>query len=133
MSDGICDVRATKRSSGPRTPADRRNGLVRPRRRSEWGIEIAGGAAPRILQPKPARLEVFRTEEDIRQLAAGYKTVQKSAAGIDARAEIAYGDNVVFRVQDRWSLTGAVVSVRRKVEVTGNAPGGFDSSVVLHG
>ena len=97
----------------------------------EWGIEIAGAAAPRILQPKPAKLEVFRTEEDIRQLAAGYKTVEKSAAGIDARAEIAYGENVVFRVQDRWSLSGAVVSVRRKVEVAGNAPGGFYSSVVL--
>ena len=42
-----------------------------------------------------------------------------------------YGDNVMFRVQDRWSLNGAVVSVRRKVEVVGNAPGGFNSSVVL--
>jgi hypothetical protein len=97
----------------------------------EWGIEIAGGAAPLIQQPKPARLEVFRTEDDIRQLAAGYKTVEKSASGIDAQAEIAYGDNVVFRVQDRWSLSGAVVSLSRKVEVKGNAPGGFNSSVVL--
>ncbi len=97
----------------------------------EWGIEIAGAAAPHIQQPKPAKLEVFRAEEDIRQLAAGYKTVQKSESGIDARAEIAYGDNVVFRVQDRWSLSGAVVSVSRKVEVMGNAQGGFHSSVVL--
>src|SRR5512136_501492 len=57
----------------------------------EWGIEIAGAAAPRILQPKPAKLEVYRVEGDIRQLAAGYKTVRESASGIDARAEIAYG------------------------------------------
>lgn len=97
----------------------------------EWGVDIAGGAAPRILQPKPARIEVFRAEDDIRQLAAGYKTVQKSPAGIDARAEIAYGKNVAFRVNDRWTLSGAVVSVRRRVEVVGNAPGGFYSSVVL--
>ena len=69
----------------------------------EWGIEIAGGAAPRIQQPKPARLEIFNSEQDIRPLAAGYKTVEKSAAGMDARAEIAYGGNVVFHVQDRWS------------------------------
>ena len=34
----------------------------------EWGIEIAGAAAPRIAQTKPARLEIFRTEDDIRQL-----------------------------------------------------------------
>lgn len=97
----------------------------------EWGVEIAGAAAPRILQRSPARLEVFRAEDDIRQLAAGYKTVQKSAAGVDARAEIAYGPNVVFRVQDRWSLSGGVVSVRRNVVVSGNAPGGFDSQIVL--
>jgi hypothetical protein len=97
----------------------------------EWGIEIQGGPAPRILQPKPAKLEIFRADDDLRQLAAGYRTVQESAAGIDARAEIAYGENVVFRVIDHWSLRGAVVSVRRKVEVLGNAPGGFYSSVVL--
>jgi hypothetical protein len=97
----------------------------------EWGIEIAGGPAPRILQPKPAKLEIFRSDDDIRQLAAGYKTVRKSVAGIDARAEIAYGDGVVFRVSDSWSLSGATISVRRKVDVLGNAPGGFYSSVVF--
>ena len=96
-----------------------------------WGLEIAGGPAPRVLQPQPARLEVFRTEADIRQLAAGYKTVRESPEGIDAQAEIAYGENVVFRVIDHWTLSGPVLSVRRKVEVAGNAEGGFYSSVVL--
>ena len=95
----------------------------------EWGMEIVGGTGPRIQQPKPARLEIFRSEQEIRQLAVGYKTVQKSATGMDARAEIAYSNNVVFHVQDDWSLIGAVVSVSRKVEVTGNEPGGFDSSI----
>ncbi|HEX7569706.1 MAG TPA: hypothetical protein VF492_04315 [Verrucomicrobiae bacterium] len=97
----------------------------------EWGIEIVGGAAPRIQQPKPARLEIFGSEQDIHQLAAGYKTVEKSATGLDARAEIVYSNNVIFHMQDRWSLTGAVVSVSRKVAVSGNAPGGFDSSVMF--
>ncbi len=97
----------------------------------EWGIEIAGAAAPRILQPKPASLEIFRTENDIGRLAAGYKTLKKTAAGIDAQAEIAYGEGVIFRVTDQWDASGAVVSVRRKVQVTGNAPGGFYSSVIL--
>ncbi len=97
----------------------------------EWGIEIAGGQAPRILQSKPARLEVYHTEEDIRQLTAGYKSIQQSPDAIDARAEIAYGENAVFRVQDRWSLSGPVVSVSRTVDVVGNAQGGFYSSIVL--
>ena len=97
----------------------------------EWGIEITGASAPRVQQPKPARLEVYRADDDIRQLAAGYETVRKTAAGIDASATIAYGEGVAFHISDQWSLSGAVLSVHRQVEVAGNAPGGFDSSVLF--
>src|SRR5665213_1715015 len=38
-----------------------------------WGIEIEGGAAPRISQPKPVRLEIFRSAQDIWQFAVGYR------------------------------------------------------------
>ncbi|MGE5811372.1 MAG: hypothetical protein ACM339_07720, partial [Ignavibacteria bacterium] len=95
-----------------------------------WGIEISGGTTPRLIQQEPAIIEVFRTEEDILKLAAGYKSVQKSTPYLNARAEISY-DNAVFRIEDRWSLNRDVVSVQRKVEVAGNAPGGFNSSVVF--
>jgi hypothetical protein len=97
----------------------------------EWGLEIEGTNVPRILQPKPAMLEISNAEQDISQLAAGYKTVEKSSAGIDGLAEIKYGDNVVFHVRDSWSLSESIVSLKRKVEVTGNAPGGFYSSIIL--
>jgi hypothetical protein len=89
----------------------------------EWGIEISGGAGLRISQSQPATLEVFRKDNDIHQVAAGYKTVRKSESGIDALAEIKY-DNVLFRVQDHWTLSGAVLAVHRKVDVVGNAAGG---------
>ena len=97
----------------------------------QWCIEIAGGDIPRMVQAKPVRLEIFRSEDDILHLAAGYKTVQKSGNDLEAQAEIVFGDDVVFRVQDRWTVSGAVVSVSRKVHVTGHAPGGFYSSVEL--
>ena len=97
----------------------------------EWCIEISGGTAPRLTQQKPAQIEIFQTEQDICDLAAGYKTVKQSASGINAHAEIASGDKVVFRVDDRWNLRGDMVSIQRKVEVVGNAPGGFSSSIVL--
>src|SRR3954447_2011396 len=35
----------------------------------EWGLEIKGGPTPRLLQPKPARVEVYHSDRDIRQLA----------------------------------------------------------------
>ena len=78
-----------------------------------WGIEIAGATAPNILQQKPAKLEVFRTENDISQLAVGYKTVEKSAVGIEALAEITYDDNVVFafKVIGRAMLENTVLMV----------------------
>ncbi len=46
----------------------------------DWGTEIFG-APPRILQPKTAQLEVYYTEEDIHQLAAGYKTADCVESG----------------------------------------------------
>ena len=96
-----------------------------------WGIQISGSAAPRIGQVEPAKLEICRADDDIRQLSTGYKTVQKTSAGVDARAEIAYGETVIFRVIDHWTLSGPVLSLHRTVEVTGSAPGGFGSSAIL--
>jgi hypothetical protein len=42
----------------------------------DWGIEISGGTAPRLTQPKPAQIEVFAGAENVRQLAAGYQSVK---------------------------------------------------------
>jgi len=95
----------------------------------EWGIEIAGGPAPRVAQTKPASIEVDRAGNDIHELAAGYKTVRKTPAGIDAQAEIAGGDNVIFRVHDKWAIASGVLSLHRTVSVKGSAPGGFDSAI----
>jgi len=95
-----------------------------------WGIEIIGGELPAISQSQPARLEIFHTEADVRQLAAGYKMIQKSSAGVDARAEVKY-DRVVFHIEDHWNVSGSVLAVRRKVNVVGNAPGGFDSAITF--
>jgi hypothetical protein len=97
----------------------------------EWGIEISGGITPRITQLKPAMIEVCRTDDDIRELATGYKTVCRTDSFIDAGAEIQYNEDVVFLLQDRWSLNGIVLSLQRKVKVVGNASAGFSSSVVF--
>jgi hypothetical protein len=95
----------------------------------EWGMEIAGGPAPRILQPKPARIEVYRADSDIQELTAGYNKIQKTASGMDAQADVAYGKDVVFRVHDKWSVSSTVLSLERNVAVKGSAPGGFYSAI----
>jgi hypothetical protein len=97
----------------------------------DWGIEISGGTAPHLTQQKPARLDILQKEDDTREIAVGYKSVRQSESSIEAGAEISYDADVVFRVQDRWTMNGAVLSVQRRIEVTGNAQGGFNSSVVF--
>ena len=95
----------------------------------DWGMEIAGSA--HLLQAKPARVEAFHNQHDIRRLASGYTTVAKTATGVEARADIGDDGGVLFRVDDEWSIDGAVLSVKRRVEAVRNAPGGFSSTVTF--
>jgi hypothetical protein len=97
-----------------------------------WCIEISGGITPRLTQKSPVRIEVFQKENDIQELSAGYSAVRKSGSGIDANAEIAYEKKVVFHIHDTWNISGTVLSVRREVDVAGNALGGFNSSIVFN-
>ena len=97
-----------------------------------WGMEISGAVTPRFTQKSPVRIEVFQKENDIHKLSAGYSAVRKSGSGIDASAEIAYGEKVVFHISDTWSISGTILSFHRKVEVVGNAPGGFNSSIIFN-
>src|SRR5512140_3451270 len=80
-----------------------------------WGIEVAAAAAPRVVQDRPARLELIDSEGEIRELAAGYGTVEKRTSGIEGRAEIASGHGVVFHVVDQWRISDAILSLRRSV------------------
>ena len=98
----------------------------------DWGLAVEGGGSGGFRQPKPARIEVYLADNDITLLSSGYRELRRDPdGGIDARAELAYRDNVVFRVEDRWRLAGAVATVSRTVTVSGAAPGGFGSSIVL--
>lgn len=97
----------------------------------EYGLEIAGGPAPKVAQPKPANIEVYTSDTDIKTLSSGYKTIEKTPAGADAKVDIPLNDKVTFKVLDQWTLTGQAVSVKRKIEVTGSATGGFSSFIPI--
>jgi len=34
-----------------------------------WGIEISGGASPGMLQQQPAQVEIYRSQDNVQQLA----------------------------------------------------------------
>jgi hypothetical protein len=96
-----------------------------------WGIRISGGNIPEIMQSCPVRLEILQKDDSTQVLRTGYSSIRKSASGIKAVAEIHAGEKVVLNVHDQWSLTDSLILFKRKIEVQGNAPGGFNSSIVL--
>lgn len=85
----------------------------------DWGLEIAGGDSARMMQPKPAQIEVYRGADNLSQLAAGYQSVQKEADAVVAQAKVAGGGEAAFAVEDRWKVAGAVspVSPARSVRL----------------
>ena len=98
-----------------------------------WGIEIAGPHRARFSQQQSVWIELYGGDADIRQLAAGYNTVRKLASGVTAQATVDGGNGVAFAVTDQWSVKGAVLSLSRKVSVSGNREGaGFYSAIRLH-
>lgn len=97
---------------------------------SNWGIVISGGKTPKLVQYNPVQIEVFQSKEDIKEMSSGYSSVEKTNSGINALADINFED-VVFQVEDTWSIDNAVLAVKRNVNVIGNTEGGFNSSVVL--
>jgi len=98
----------------------------------EFGIEISGGTAPTMTQPKPAQIEVFRGDDNVSDLAAGYQSVQKEADAVVAKATVSGGGDVAFAVEDCWTISGNVLSLHRNVKVTGTETNaGFYSAIRL--
>jgi hypothetical protein len=104
--------------------------VVFARTGGEWGIEIAGGTTPAIAQPKPAQISVYRGQQA--GLASGYQTVQKDAGAVVATAKVAGNGQAAFSVEDRWTVSGAALSLSRKVQVTtAEDNAGFFSAIRL--
>jgi hypothetical protein len=92
-----------------------------PASSGQWGIEISGGETPPLSQPKLVQLEVFRLETDIRQLAAGYKSVEREGGAVIARAEVAYACGTVSR---RSTTSPSALRPTRLFRPSPGMPGG---------
>jgi hypothetical protein len=97
-----------------------------------WGIEISGGSFPVLHQQNPIQFELFKGEDNIYELAAGYQSVKKDGDKIVAKGNITEKDGAVFNVEDIWSISGNVLSVNRRVNVSGTIENaGFYSALQL--
>jgi hypothetical protein len=101
------------------------------RSNGEWGLEVSGGTAPSLTQPRPAQIEVF-AGGPARQLAAGYQSVSKEGDAVVAAAKVAGDGQAAFAFEDRWTVSGAALMLSRKVNVTAAEDNvGFYSAIKL--
>lgn len=105
----------------------------------DFGIEIGGGTAPAMSQPKPAQVELYRGGDNASQLTAGYQTVQPGAENEDQKQSFVVGKvkltegKAAFEVEDRWRLAGGALALSRKVSVTiTEENAGFYSAMKLY-
>src|SRR6185369_11984790 len=99
----------------------------------EWGVEIAGGASPRMSQQKAAQIELYSgAQYSVSELAAGYQSVRKEADEFIGAARMPGWGGAVFGVEDHCTISGDVLTLSRKVSVTsaGN-DAGFYSAIRL--
>ena len=98
----------------------------------DWGIEIAGGGAVSMVQRQPASVEIYQGGGNAiaaSAATAGYQSVRKLADTVVASARVSDGQ-AVFSVEDRWKISGAVLSLSRKVSVISPENGaGFLSAI----
>ena len=65
------------------------------------------------------------------QQAAGYDTLDVGEGKALGRSIVVHGPKVKLAVEDRWSIEGEVLRLDRSVRVSGHAPEGFLSAIVL--
>lgn len=130
LGTAIPSVRAQATASGltelGRTPQGTAVTFVRGA--DGWGLTITSAQGPLAAQPHPADIALYRGDAPVRSLSVAYNSVTRVTGGIEAVAQVADGGRPLFRFHDTWSIEGAVVTVRRRVEVLTSTPGGFDSA-----
>ena len=94
---------------------------------NEWRLEVTGPDALTISLSMPFGVQLFDANTQ-RDLSAGYKSVEASRGRATAQADIAVG-SATLQVRDQWALTADILRVTRHLQVSGNAPGGFDSEM----
>ncbi len=97
----------------------------------QWGIQVGNAQGAKFVQPQPVHLEIYTATGEIRALSAGYGSLEGLTTGMTGTAQIAYGKDIDFEVDDRWSITGSVLRVHRKLRVIGERKDGFLSAVML--
>ena len=96
----------------------------------EWGLRLERNGAAFLANATPITIEILGPGEAIRTLGAGYDSFRSGDGAFIARGSLQY-DGARFVVHDTWSMEAGALRLDRKLEVEGNAAGGFMSAITL--
>lgn len=96
----------------------------------QWGIAIREGDSVLWSQSHPVRLEHYMDSIPDSTPEAGYDQIRFTEQGFTGSATLTIGE-VSFHVSDSWTITGEQLQAERRLQVSGNGPGGFLSSLTL--
>ena len=98
----------------------------------DWGLEISVRPGRLLSQQRPAQIEIYRSDDSVRDFATGYQSVQRESDGLVAKATVVCDGDAAFAVEDRWKIAGDMLLLHRTVRVTsGDDKAGFYSAVWL--
>lgn len=96
---------------------------------NEWGIRIENPGLATLEQAAPLQIQFYESEAERRFLSCGYKSFDKTADGFSGKGALSPAPGLTFQFEDIWTRSSAIITVNRKVTVSGNAHGGFYSKI----
>lgn len=93
-----------------------------------YGMYIDNAGLSSIFQTQPVQIELFKDSVNIITTKSGYQTIKKEGRGFTGCA-VVKAAQATFEVEDKWEIKNEVLHLSRKVNVRGNATGGFLSAI----
>src|SRR5690349_2046372 len=82
----------------------------------KYGLLVINNEQELMRQPQPARVEIYRSDEEpVQEFASGYSSITPDPRGFTGNAEIHVQDATIL-FEDRWSIDDSVLRVRRLVD-----------------
>lgn len=97
-----------------------------------WGLAVENAGAASMMQARPLKVEIFNpADERVREYVSGYAWVRLEGGALNAGAEIRLPQGACIRARDHWAVADDALKLSRTVEVAGQAPCGFLSTITL--
>jgi hypothetical protein len=113
-------------------PAGANAALTLDKTSGKWGLEITGGPSAALLQKDPVQIQLYLSDDNIIEMAAGYDKVTKRGGIVEGSAVLNSDGGAAFNVVDEWSMNDNVLIVKRTLSVDGSLSGaGFYSAIRL--